>query len=232
MTKFSGFPNGDYSILHIPPMFFGELLPQIDDLAELKVILFCLWALPQKTEKPAYLTWDEFASHPPLLDGLCILMPHLSPTEALQTALDKTVMRGVLLKITIALPQQAQTLYFLNTEKGREAVRRIQQGEWQPVGERIQFLPEKPNIYKLYLENVGAITPMIADELKDAERDFDLAWIEEAISIAVKMNKRNIKYIRGILERWRREGKHDGKTKEHEEDSRRYLYDEFGNPLK
>lgn len=232
MTKFSGFPSGEYSLLHIPPMFFGDLLPQIDDLGELKLILFCLWALPQKTEKPAYLIYDEFANHQALLEGLCVNAPHLSPQEALQAVLDKTVARGVLLPITVRLDIGDQTLYFLNTEKGREAIRRIEQGEWQPVGERIEFLPEKPNIYKLYLENVGAITPMIADELKDAERDFGVDWVHEAITIAVRSNKRNIKYIRGILERWHREGKHDGKTKGHEEDSRRYLYDEFGNRLK
>jgi len=231
MEKFSGFPKGDYSKLDIPPMFFGDLLPQIDDLSELKLILFCLWALPQK-EKPPYLTYDEFLTHQPLMDGLRIIHPHGSSEETLQATLKKSVARGTLLEIQIELASQTRRFYFLNTESGREVVRRIQQGEWRPSGDSIEILPEKPNIYKLYHENIGALTPMIADELKDAERDFSADWVSEALEIAVKSNKRNIKYIRAILERWRREGKYDGKEKRQEQDWRSYLYDEFGNPLK
>lgn len=228
---FSGFPKGEYSKLDIPPMFFGEWLPQIDDLSELKIILFCLWALPQK-EKPPYLTYEEFATHAPLIEGLQILAPHLPAKDILQTGLSKSVTRGTLLEVRLEFDGEQRQFYFLNTETGRETVRRIQQGEWRPSGNHIEILPEKPNIYKLYLENVGAITPMIADELKDAERDFSADWVADAIEIAVKSNKRNIKYIRAILERWRREGKYDGKEKRQEQDWRSYLYDEFGNPLK
>jgi DnaD/phage-associated family protein len=231
MTKFTGFPKGDYSKLDIPPMFFGELLPQLDDLGELKLILFCLWALPQK-EKPPYLTYEEFVGHQDLIDGLKIIAPHIPPEETLQATLQKSVLRGTLLEVRLELSGNIKRLYFLNTDSGREVVRRIEQGEWQPSGESIEILPEKPNIYKLYHENIGALTPMIADELKDAERDFSADWVAEALEIAVKSNKRSIKYIRAILERWRREGKYDGKEKRQEQDWRSYLYDEFGNPLK
>ncbi|HRF95578.1 MAG TPA: DnaD domain protein, partial [Aggregatilineales bacterium] len=164
--------------------------------------------------------------------GLKIIAPHAPPEETLQATLQKSVLRGTLLEVRLELSGNQKRLYFLNTDSGREVVRRIEQGEWQPSGESIEILPEKPNIYKLYHENIGALTPMIADELKDAERDFSADWVAEALEIAVKSNKRSIKYIRAILERWRREGKYDGKEKRQEQDWRSYLYDEFGNPLK
>ncbi|MCU0480612.1 MAG: DnaD domain protein [Anaerolineae bacterium] len=228
---FNGFPKGEYGKLDIPPMFFGEWLPQIDDLSELKIMLFCLWALPQK-EKPPYLTYEEFLGHTPFMAGLHVIAPHLSPEALLDSALQKSLARGTLLEVRLEIDNQPRRFYFLNTDSGREVVRRIAQGEWRPSGQYIEILPEKPNIYKLYLENVGALTPMITDELKDAERDFSADWVAEAIEIAVRSNKRNIKYIRAILERWRREGKYDGKEKRQEQDWRSYLYDEFGNPLK
>ncbi len=69
----------------------------------------------------------------------------------------------------------------------------------------------RPNIFELYEANIGALTPMIADALTDAEEDFAPQWIEDAIRLAVENNKRNWKYCLAILERWKAEGKDDGK---------------------
>ena len=35
----------------------------------------------------------------------------------------------------------------------------------------------KPNIFSLYEANIGIITPLIAEELKDAELQYPEAWI-------------------------------------------------------
>ena len=42
---FAGFPDGRLRFTPVPDVFFSELLPLIDDLAELKVTLHCLWRL-------------------------------------------------------------------------------------------------------------------------------------------------------------------------------------------
>lgn len=68
-----------------------------------------------------------------------------------------------------------------------------------------------PNIFLAYQNNIGMVTPMIADSLRDAERDFPPKWIVEAIQIAVENNKRNLRYCLAILERWKREGKDEGR---------------------
>lgn len=72
----------------------------------------------------------------------------------------------------------------------------------------------KPNIFKLYEENIGPLTPMIADTLQDAEKTYAVEWIVEVIAIAVKHNKRNWAYCDVILKRWQTEGKDDGKKAE------------------
>ena len=69
------------------------------------------------------------------------------------------------------------------------------------------------NIFALYEQNVGIITPMITEELKEAEKLYPPEWIEEALKEAVTLNKRSWKYIARILERWASEGKDSGKYK-------------------
>lgn len=67
-----------------------------------------------------------------------------------------------------------------------------------------------PNIFEIYEKNIGIITPMIADILKDAEKDYPGDWLTDAIALAVSNNKRNWKYCEAILKRWKVDGKDDG----------------------
>ncbi len=49
MKRFEGFPdNSQLSPTAFPALFFTELVPMIDDLAELKVTIYSFWALNQK----------------------------------------------------------------------------------------------------------------------------------------------------------------------------------------
>ena len=67
--------------------------------------------------------------------------------------------------------------------------------------------PDNDNLIIAYEQNIGMVTPMISDRLKDAEDDYPLSWILEAIEIAVSANVRKWSYINGILKRWKVEGK-------------------------
>jgi DnaD/phage-associated family protein len=62
------------------------------------------------------------------------------------------------------------------------------------------------NIFQAYEQNIGAITPMIAEALQDAEKSDGAEWIIAAIKEAVQNNARSWKYIEAILQRWRRDG--------------------------
>ncbi|MFQ6001984.1 MAG: DnaD domain protein, partial [Anaerolineae bacterium] len=72
--------------------------------------------------------------------------------------------------------------------------------------------------------------PLIAEELREAEKTYPAAWIEEAFKIAVERNARNWRYIQAILERWAREGKDDGKAgRDSKEDRYRYIKGEYAD---
>lgn len=68
----------------------------------------------------------------------------------------------------------------------------------------------RPDIFSLYEENIGMLTPMIADELREARKHYSETWIDDAIREAANQNKRRWSYISAILERWSSEGKTDG----------------------
>jgi DNA replication protein len=70
---------------------------------------------------------------------------------------------------------------------------------------RVQL--ERPNIFVLYEQNIGLLSPLLADQLAEAERQYPYEWLEDAFSEAVQRNKRNWSYIRAILRRWETEGR-------------------------
>lgn len=77
--------------------------------------------------------------------------------------------------------------------------------EREGVGEKTK------NVFALYEENIGPLTPMLADTLDDAEKTYTLSWVVDAIALAVENNKRNWRYCEAILKRWQRDGKDNGR---------------------
>lgn len=62
-------------------------------------------------------------------------------------------------------------------------------------------------LVKIYENNIGLITPIMAEELKDALKDYPFEWIETSIIETVKAGVRNWNYALAILKRWRTGGK-------------------------
>ena len=76
------------------------------------------------------------------------------------------------------------------------------------------------------------LTPMVADELRDAEKLYPADWIRDAIKQAVLANRRKWSYIERILERWTTEGKSDGTHKRYlkeDNDPDKYIKGKYGH---
>ena len=126
------------------------------------------------------------------------------------SGLEKAVERGSLLRSqhdAESPPHLADTFYFLNSPRGRAAAEAFAKGNWRASAQIKSAPMERPNVFKLYEENIGPLTPLIADALKDAEEIYSEEWIADAIELAVKNNKRNWKYCEAILKRWKEEGR-------------------------
>lgn len=68
-------------------------------------------------------------------------------------------------------------------------------------------------IFAAYESNIGTLTPMIADELKDLDETYSEEWLLKAIGESVLNEKRNLKYVAAILKRWKVEGFQSKKQK-------------------
>ena len=230
MPRFAGFPSGKVRTTPVPSTFFTELLPQIDHLGELKITLYALWFLDRQEGSLRFLTYTDFASDQKLLSAL-----HPLEEEALRAlgdALVRAVNRGTLL----AAPQKERgkeaTLYFLNSARGRAALKALESGEWSPeMGGRMPVALdlERPNIFRLYEENIGPLTPLISDALREAEQNYPVDWIEEAIRMAVLKNARHWRYVETILRNWKEKGRNDTDRRDTEKDRRRYIEGELGD---
>lgn len=200
MNKFSGIPSGKLEYTPLPNLFFSELLPAIDNLAELRVTLHIFYLLYHKKTSPRFVTASELSADRTLMNAL-------GGEDALAQGLAKAVERGTLL---LRL-SEGQDLYFFNTEESRRLLEKIARGEVQV---RAEIPPQsgetkRANIFETYEKHIGVLTPIISEELKQAEKEYPPDWIEDAFRIAVENNVRKWSYVRAILEDWTREGKNE-----------------------
>ena len=212
MKQFTGFPS-KMQFTPIPNVFFSSLLPQISDMAELKTTLCVLAALYHKRGYPRFVTYGELLANKSLMSSL--RQTTESTDEVLRNALEMATKRGTILHIVLDRNGENEDIYLLDTESDRQTVAKIQSGELHLPGlkaERQFYIEteELPDIFTLYEQNIGMLTPMIAEELREAEKLYPESWIRDAIKEAVNQSKRKWSYIQAILERWSTEGKGDG----------------------
>lgn len=218
LPGFIGFPDKKMKPVIVPDLFFTDLLPQIDDLAELKLTVYAFWLLNEQTGDLRYLRGDDLRGDETLLRSLNLESDLRSPLSALEDALARATARQTLLRMEVETGAGealvSEDWYFLNTAKGRQAVAMIRQGrlaELQKIlPEEARLSVERPNVFILYEQNIGMMTEIIAEQLRDMEKTYPPDWIEEAFEIAVSNNKRALRYIQAVLKRWETEGKDEG----------------------
>lgn len=231
-SSFNGFSQENQRITPIPVEFFHELLPQINHLGELKITLYAFWALAQAEDDHPHLRRSFLLADAALIASLPA--EGMSSEQALDEALERAVQRGTLLMATSDQPA-AERFYFLNAPRGRRTIEALRSGSWQPTvdGQPVALKTARPNIFVLYEQNIGALTPLLAERLQEAEQEYPYDWIEQAIRIAIANNVRKWRYIEAILENWKTKGKDDEEDRRDlEETRRRYLGGEFAEYIK
>jgi len=224
VKTFAGFPAGPTRFTALPDLFFAQLLPAIDDLAELQLTLYMFWALHRQKGSPRYLTVRELEGEGLLLTALSAGQPEAQPDDLrarLHQALERALARGTLLRLSITStdvqPDEPDTEHyiFVNSPQGRQAIADVKAGtlelERPGIVKEPHIAQPRATIYELYERNIGVLPPLLIEELKEAEGAYPPDWIEDAFRIAVEQNARRWRYIHSILERWTREGKDDGR---------------------
>jgi len=238
MKHFGGFP-ARMEFTPVPNAFFSSLLPEISDIAELKTTLHIFWSIYRKRGYPRFTTYRELSGNTSLMRNLS--QGEKPPDEVLVDALDKAVNRGTLLHIVLDRDRAPEDVYFLNTESDRQVVSKISNGELTLSGLKAGGKPfveaqtePQPNIFALYEQNIGMLTPIVADELREAEKLYPEDWIKDAIKEAAKHGKHKWSYISAILESWSVEGKDSGTHKRDSKktDPDKYIKGKYGHMVR
>ncbi|NPV57567.1 MAG: DnaD domain protein [Anaerolineae bacterium] len=227
---FLGFPAGELKQTGVPGLFITEVLPFIDDLVELKVALYAFWFFEQQQGDYRYITQGDYLSDEAWMDQLG---DETTPAdETITKALAACCRDGILVSAQPGSADAAETVYFLNTPRGRAAAAACQAGKWSPA-DAPQYpaglSDVRPNIFTLYEQNIGPLTPMIADELQNAEAEFPQDWIEEAVKLAMESNVRKWRYVLAILRSWKEEGKDAKDRRFAKKDRKKYIQGEYGD---
>lgn len=214
MTPFPGFTSSE-TFTQVPDSLI-RLMNEIDDIAELKVTLFAIHRIEHIEGNFRALYETDFES-----ESLGLGM------DEIRRGLGKAVERGTMLRSQ----HEADVFYFLNSPRGRLAAEAFAKGQWREAARA--YIPNKSNLFKLYEENIGPLTPLLSEMLMEAEKTYPGVWVEEAFEIAVSRNVRNWKYIEAILRRWKENGKDERRNSEDViKDAKRYTEGEFSEFFK
>ncbi|MCC6174319.1 MAG: DnaD domain protein [Chloroflexi bacterium] len=299
VRRFAGFPDRT-TYVPLPAAFFGTLLREIDDLAELKTLLHVCRLLHEQRRGPRFVRRSDLLADLALLaaldseaggdadrEGARIgATAHLGsraqqgasggacreedsgvrhsvddtvqhgihgalagrtggdegsgwPERCVERALCLSVRRGTLLEVAIHDDTGEDRCYLLNTHANERVVQAVMRGERtlgalrpSPAPREPDRRGERPTIFELYEQNVGLLTPLLAEELSEAAATYPPAWIEDAFREALAQNKRSWRYILRILEAWGSRGRGTSGTTwrrpEPPEDPRRYLEGKYG----
>jgi DNA replication protein len=199
------------SSVPIEDALLGQLLVRVGDLSELKAVLHVVRLAAQRASP---LVPVEALLIPAVVRSIAPATTPEPAPERVQRSVDQAIADGLLLRITIHSAEGPRVHVLASTEANRALVDRLRSGD---VGAEQQLgLPtgaalsvHRPNVFALYERHIGPLTPLVAEELRDAERSYPRSWIEEAIQLAVDYNRRNWRYVRSILRGWEERGSPD-----------------------
>lgn len=151
----------------------------------------------------------------PLRNALRLDGSASDPDARIMQGLELAVGRGTLLRFRATTGTRDAYWYYLNTPVNRATVAAMERGAlappaiiWEGKSAPVVSI-DLPSAFQLYEQNIGPLTPLIADQISKAVEDYPGDWIEDAIGEAVNYNRRSWRYVLRILENWQAMGRHD-----------------------
>lgn len=211
--RLAGFLSDNEPAIAIPAAFFTDLLPQIVNLAELHLTLTAFRLVAEAGGIGAPIAERTLLRDKGLRQALRPQGSPRQPTQRILEGVELALSRGTLLRFVAEHGKSRANWYYVNTPDNRSAVAAMERGEQAPPAEAwIDDEPpvirlERPTIFRLYEQNIGPLTPLVADRIVKALDDYPSDWIEDGIEEAVAYNRRSWRYIERILENWSAEGR-------------------------
>lgn len=205
---------------NLPPSVIDRIIQDVWDPLESKVIL----ALATIGGADEPVAEEDILNHAALRRGARGDGSSRDVSERLLEALHASVARGIL----IALRDEDDRLWYVLATPQTQQIARG--GKFEIVDdhapEPTRLTVDRPDVFGLYEQNIGVVTPILADRLTEALQSYPEEWIRDAIAESVAYNRRNWRYIQRILENWSTEGRaNETNRRDHEKhlDSEKYL---------
>jgi len=214
----------DLNEVHFNLAFLTESVAEITDLLQLKVLLFAIWLVQQSGDDANALRLADFFTYPEFTDTLG------DTTAAARENLLKGIEANLASEFITGNNMDAIRRggpFYLRTARGSQAAQLLAEQK-ESTAHASGDHSAGPNLYRLYEENIAPITPLMADELKEAEKEYPFEWLEEAIQIAVVNNVRRWRYIQAILKSWKEEGRNGRDQRNAEADYKQYTQGKYG----
>lgn len=215
--------------LAVPEALLTSLAAEISEIEELQVMLAVFRIVEAQGGAEHPLPADGIERDVWLRRALRTEGSPNAPIERIGKGLALAAGRGSLLRFITRAGFEIREWYYVNTIENQTRLAQMAIGAEPPLDElkhdgAIPVVePERPNVFRLYEQNIGLLTPLIAERIVAALERYPGVWIEEAIAEAVTYNRRNWRYIARILENWAVAGRGDDarEAKSHEENRRR-----------
>ena len=195
----------------IPAPVFNTLLESLSNISEMKLMLRIMWLLQVYNRKPPFITESEIMTDK--LISKLIGTPH-----KIKGTLVQLESYGIIKSST--QKSDDHKIIYLNSESIRERIEKSDLNVESTEADQWENNHDVINIYSFYEQNIGIITPHVAELIKEAENLYPVEWIEDAIKQSLVQNKRNWAYISSILNRWKIEGRDNGEHKGHNRQTR------------
>jgi len=199
----------------IPSSLFERFMPRIRDLAAFKILLTIYRIVDALDADAPFVSEDEIFADRALSQGVRLVGSNRDSSEEIRRGIEILMAHDAIVRLCVEDGDDES--YWLMPKEPANMTRLsiFVRGE-RPFPYRasrssapVRVAVERPNVFRLYEQNIGVLTPLIADQLIEAIELYPERWIEEAIGEAVSLNRRNWRYIQRILERWGTEGRGD-----------------------
>ncbi len=199
----------------IPSSFFERFMPRIRDIVALKILLTVYRVVDTLNADAPFVSEEEMFSDRSLIQGVRLAGSNREPTDEIRRGIEILMAHDAIARLCVEEDDEESYWLMPKDSANMQRLAEYVRGE-RPFPYRAsrssattRVAVERPNVFRLYEQNIGVLTPLIADQLIEAIELYPEHWIEDAIGEAVSLNRRNWRYIQRILERWGTEGRGD-----------------------
>jgi DNA replication protein len=211
----------------VPRWFLEAVAPRIREMCELQVMLTVFRLLADEGALTAPIAERRLFDDPLLADALKLDGAVRLPDDSIRRGIELSVARDSLLKFSVTNDNDPDPISWLllATPENRLSLERYRSGALRlpetagSDGGAHRVERTRPGVFQLYEQNIGLVTPIVADRLVEALERYPEPWIEDAIAAAVSYNRRNWRYIQRILETWATEGRSNETNRRHQSGS-------------